>query len=88
MWNWIIPIVTLLVGLVGGFAIGVFYLRNQMESMQNDPEMIRRMAKQMGYNLNQAQMNKMQNMMKRSNAKNKKKSGLLGGLLARFSSKK
>jgi uncharacterized protein YneF (UPF0154 family) len=62
--NWILPIVTLIVGLVGGFFIGVYYLRKQLERMQNDPEMLQKMAKQMGYNMNKQQMNKVQTMMK------------------------
>lgn len=60
----VIPIVTLIVGAVVGFIIGVFYLRRQIERMQNDPEMIQKMAKQMGYNLNKQQMSRAQNMMK------------------------
>ncbi|NEW08069.1 YneF family protein [Paenibacillus sp. SYP-B3998] len=64
MWSIIIPIVTLIIGLVGGFFIGVFYLKRQMEKMQNNPEMLQKMAKQMGYNMNKQQMNKVQNMMK------------------------
>ncbi len=32
--------------------------------MQSNPEMLQRMAKQMGYNLNKQQMQKMQQMMK------------------------
>ncbi|MGN7456639.1 YneF family protein [Paenibacillus pasadenensis] len=63
-YNIVIPIVTLIVGLVGGFFIGVFYLRKQMEKMQSDPEMLQKMAKQMGYNLNNKQMQKAQQMMK------------------------
>jgi uncharacterized protein YneF (UPF0154 family) len=63
-WNWVIPIVTLLAGLAGGFFIGVYYLRRQMEQMQSNPEMLAQMAKKMGYNLNKQQMNKVQNMMK------------------------
>jgi Uncharacterised protein family (UPF0154). len=63
-WNIIIPIVTLIAGAAGGFFIGVFYLRKQLEKMQNDPEMIQKMAKQMGYNLNKQQMNRAQQMMK------------------------
>ncbi|MOA18046.1 hypothetical protein D3C78_1383310 [compost metagenome] len=55
---------TLIVGAVGGFFVGVFYLRKQLEKMQNDPEMIQKMAKQMGYNLNKQQMQKAQHMMK------------------------
>ncbi|MBD0382343.1 YneF family protein [Paenibacillus sedimenti] len=64
MWGIVIPILTLIVGLVGGFFIGVFYLRRQLESMQNNPEMLQKMAKQMGYNMNKQQMAKVQNMMK------------------------
>ncbi|MFD2115373.1 YneF family protein [Paenibacillus yanchengensis] len=60
----VIPIVTLIVGLVGGFFIGVFYLRRQLENMQKNPDMLQKMAKQMGYNLNKQQMAKAQNMMK------------------------
>jgi uncharacterized protein len=69
MWNILIPILTLIVGLVGGFFIGVFYLRRQLESMQNNPEMLQKMAKQMGYNMNKQQMNKVQNMMKNQKRK-------------------
>lgn len=64
MWSWIIPILTLLVGLVGGFFIGVYYLRKQMEAMQTNPEMLQQMAKKMGYNLNKKQMQQVQGMMK------------------------
>jgi uncharacterized protein YneF (UPF0154 family) len=64
MWSWIIPIVTLIVGFVGGFFIGVFYLRKQMEAMQANPEMLQQMAKKMGYNLNKKQMQQVQGMMK------------------------
>lgn len=60
----VIPIVALIVGAIGGFIAGVFYLRKQLEKMQNDPEMIQKMAKQMGYNLNKQQMARAQNMMK------------------------
>jgi uncharacterized protein YneF (UPF0154 family) len=62
--NYVIPIITLIVGLVGGFFIGVFYLRKQLEKMQNDPQMLQKMAKQMGYNMNGKQMQRAQQMMK------------------------
>ncbi|GGO08895.1 YneF family protein [Saccharibacillus kuerlensis] len=65
-WNYVIPIVTLIVGLVGGFFIGVYYLRRQLTSMQNDPQMLQKMAKQMGYNLNGKQMQQAQQMMKQN----------------------
>lgn len=55
---------TLIVGLVGGFFIGVYYLRRQMEAIQSNPDMLQKMAKQMGYNLNKKQMQQMQHMMK------------------------
>ncbi|GGF99739.1 YneF family protein [Paenibacillus aceti] len=60
----VIPIITLIVGLIAGFAIGVFYLKNQFTKMQNDPQMLQKMAKQMGYNLNSKQMQRAQQMMK------------------------
>jgi uncharacterized protein len=69
MWNWIIPIVTLLAGGIGGFFIGVYYLRKQLENMQNNPEMLQQMAKQMGYNMNKQQMTKVQQMMKKQKLK-------------------
>lgn len=64
MWTAIISIITLIVGAVGGFFVGVYYLRKQLEKMQNDPEALKKMAKQMGYNLNNSQMQKAQQMMK------------------------
>jgi len=69
MWVWIIPIVTLLVGGVGGFFVGVYYLRKQLENMQKNPEMLQQMAKQMGYNMNKQQMTKVQQMMKKQKLK-------------------
>ncbi|MFS0726137.1 YneF family protein [Paenibacillus sp. 1P07SE] len=63
MWDIVIPVITLIVGLVGGFFIGVFYLRKQLEKMQSDPEMLQKMAKQMGYNMNKQQLQKAQSMM-------------------------
>lgn len=65
MWTYIIPIITLIAGLAGGFFLGVYYLRRQLEKMQSNPEMLQRMAKQMGVNMNKQQMNKVQNMMKK-----------------------
>jgi uncharacterized protein YneF (UPF0154 family) len=67
--NIVIPIITLIVGAVGGFFAGVFYLRKQLEKMQNDPQMIQKMAKQMGYNMDKKQMSKVQQMMKNQKLK-------------------
>ncbi len=65
MWTTIIvAAITLLVGAVAGFFAGVTYLRKQMEKMQSDPKMLQQMARQMGYNVNKQQLNKMQQAMK------------------------
>lgn len=64
VWDIVIPVLTLIVGLVAGFFIGIFYLRKQLENLQNNPEMLQKMAKQMGYNLNRQQLNKAQQMMR------------------------
>jgi uncharacterized protein YneF (UPF0154 family) len=61
--NIAIPIITFVIGAAIGFAAGVYYLRSQLTKMQNDPDTMRQMAKQMGYNLNKNQMNQMQKMM-------------------------
>lgn len=57
-------VIALVAGLVGGFFIGVYYLKRQLENMQSNPQMIQDMAKKMGYNLNKQQLNKAQQMMK------------------------
>lgn len=72
-WDIIIPIITLIVGAVIGFIVGVFYLRSQLTKMQNDPEMLAKMAKQMGYNVNRQQIQKAQQMMKNQNAGRKRR---------------
>jgi len=64
VWQFIIPVLTLIVGLVGGFFAGVYYLRKQLERMQSDPAMLREMAEKMGYRLNNKQMRQVQQMMK------------------------
>lgn len=74
MWNVIIPIITLIVGLIVGFLVGVFYLRSQLTRMQNNPEMLQKMAKQMGYNMNKQQLSKAQQMLQQQqNPKNRRK---------------
>ncbi|WP_134685673.1 YneF family protein [Brevibacillus migulae] len=73
MWNWIIPILTLLAGLVGGFFIGAYYLRRQLSNMQMDDKQIQAMARSMGMNLNQKQLKQVSRNMK--NTKLPKKSG-------------
>ncbi|BFH17291.1 YneF family protein [Paenibacillus melissococcoides] len=66
---WVVGIIALIVGVIIGFAGGVFYLRKQMEKMQSDPQMLQKMAKQMGYNLNAKQMQQAQKMMQKNKRK-------------------
>jgi uncharacterized protein len=56
MWNYIIPILTLILGLVGGFFGGVYYLKHQMTNLNMDDKQLQAMAKSMGMNLNQKQI--------------------------------
>jgi hypothetical protein len=65
----IIPIITLIVGAVLGFIGGIFYLRRQITKMQMDPKQMQQMARQMGFNLNQKQMNQAMQMMKKQQKK-------------------
>ncbi|KPV59266.1 hypothetical protein QJ48_11880 [Paenibacillus sp. A3] len=66
MWGYVITaVIALIAGGAAGFFIGVQYLRKQIEKMQSNPDMLQQMAKQMGYNLNKQQMQKMQSMMKK-----------------------
>lgn len=65
VWDIVIPVLTLLAGLVAGFAGGVLYLRKQLARLQNDPELLAKMARQMGYNLNRQQLQKAQQMLNR-----------------------
>ncbi|MGD8191997.1 YneF family protein [Brevibacillus ginsengisoli] len=71
MWQWIIPILTLILGLVGGFFIGVYYLRKQVSNMQMDEKQIQTMARSMGMNLNQKQLKQMTRNMKNAKMPNK-----------------
>jgi hypothetical protein len=64
MWDIIIPILTFIAGAAAGFFGGVIYLRSQVEKMRNNPELLQKMAKQMGYNMNKQQLNRAQQMLK------------------------
>lgn len=69
---YIVAIICLIIGLVGGFFIGIFYFKKQMEKMQNDPKMLQDMARKMGYNMNKQQLHKAQQMMKGNNKRRRK----------------
>ncbi|WP_126429399.1 YneF family protein [Brevibacillus marinus] len=62
--DWIIPILTLVVGLIAGFFGGAYYLRRQLSNMQMDEKQIQAMARSMGMNLNQKQLKQMTRSMK------------------------
>ncbi len=65
MWyHWVIPIVTLLIGLAGGFYGGTYYLKKQISNMQMDEKQMQAMARSMGMNLNQKQLKQMSRNMK------------------------
>ena len=67
----IIPVITFIVGAVAGFAVGVYYLKKQFSNMAMDQNQIKQMAKQMGMNLNQKQLNQMSRTMNNMNKKKK-----------------
>lgn len=69
----IIPIITFIVGLILGALIGVYYLKRQMTNMSMDNKQLQQMAKQMGYNLNQKQLNQVNKMMNNKNVNKGKK---------------
>ncbi len=71
MWSYIIPILTLILGLVGGFFGGAYYLRRQMMNMQMDEKQLQTMARSMGMNLNQKQLKQMSRNMKNMKLPNK-----------------
>jgi uncharacterized protein len=73
MWNIIIPILTLIIGLVGGFFGGIYYLKHQMTNMKLDDKQLQAMAKSMGMNLNQKQLTQAQKMMQQSMQNKKRK---------------
>lgn len=64
MWDIIIPIITLIVGLVAGFFGGVYYLKKQMTNMQFDEKQMAQIARSMGMNVNQKQLRQMSQRMK------------------------
>lgn len=70
-WNWVIPIVTLIIGLIGGFYAATYYLKKQMSNMQMDEKQIQNMARSMGMNLNQKQLKQMSRNMKNMKMPNK-----------------
>lgn len=72
MWyNYVIPVVTLIIGLIGGFWGGTYYLRKQLQNMQMDEKQLQAMARSMGMNLNQKQLKQLSRNMKNMKFPNK-----------------
>lgn len=64
-YNFVIPVVTLIIGIIIGFYFGIQTLKKQMMNMTMDDNQLRDMAKKMGYNVNQKQLQQIKNMQKR-----------------------
>ncbi len=64
MWDIIIPIITLIAGLIAGFFGGAYYLKKQMTNMQFDEKQMAQIARSMGMNVNQKQLRQMSQRMK------------------------
>jgi uncharacterized protein YneF (UPF0154 family) len=56
----------LVVGLIGGFFLGVWVLRRSMANMKWDDQDLTQMAKRMGMNLNPKQMQAVRQQMKKT----------------------
>ena len=76
LWDILIPIVTFILGAaVGAFGVS-FFIKHKMGSAMNgqmDDKQIQQIAKSMGVNLNQKQMNMINKKMTQTNTKPKKK---------------
>lgn len=59
VWDITIPIITFLVGLIGGFYGATWYFKREMNNMQMDEKQLQQLARSMGVNLNQKQLNQM-----------------------------
>ena len=91
--SWVMLAVGLIVGIIGGFAIGVWYLRKSVTNMQMDDKEIMQTAKRMGMNLSPRQLQMVKQQMKKSETTNKNNTPPATGLgklgqLANFGKKK
>ncbi|ADG06174.1 YneF family protein [Kyrpidia tusciae] len=55
-----------IVGVAAGFALGVWYLRRQLQNTQMDEKQVLAMARSMGVNLNQKQLQTVMRHMKQN----------------------
>lgn len=66
VWGWIVAAGCLVIGVVGGFALGLWFFRRSMANMQWEDQDISQMAKRMGMNLNPRQLQVVKQQMKRA----------------------
>ena len=66
VWTWVIGAACLVGGAVGGFFLGVWFLRRSMANMQWDDQDIAQMARRMGMNLNPRQLQAVKQQMKKA----------------------
>ncbi|MDI3257206.1 MAG: YneF family protein [Kyrpidia sp.] len=57
-----------ILGAAAGFALGVWYLRRQLKNTRMDEKQVLAMARSMGINLNQRQLQAVMRQMKQSGA--------------------
>lgn len=69
VWSIVIPILTLVLGFFAGAFVASRVLRKEMEKMQNDPAQIQAIAKSMGVNMSQKQLNMVTRQMQGSGKK-------------------
>lgn len=63
---WLAMIIGLVIGLLGGFLLGVWYFRRAMSNMEWDDRDLMQMAKRMGTNLNPRQLQLVKQQMKKA----------------------
>lgn len=66
VWTYVIGAACLVGGLVGGFFIGVWFLRRTMANMQWEDQDVAQMARRMGMNLNPRQLQVVKQQMKKA----------------------
>lgn len=66
VWTYVVGAVCLVGGLVGGFFIGIWFLRRTMANMQWEDQDVAQMARRMGMNLNPRQLQVVKQQMKKA----------------------
>lgn len=72
-WDILIPVITFILGIVVGGVSVSFAIKKQTNMMNSDPKQIQALARSMGKNLNQKQLNQISRQMQNSQTKKGKK---------------